>query len=107
MDLGRLGRVHVCMLSFLAFLEVSNFSNPINHQVWCVKNVSSLLIIVGAFLGFTLGFTIRSFWLDIPPVVVNYIGLPGKLLVRAFSMILVPLIVCSLSTSESILSLLS
>jgi Na+/H+-dicarboxylate symporter len=56
------------------------------------------LIIIGAILGLIFGFILKSIW-SISPLVLTYIGLPGKLIIRAFMMILVPLIVASLSTS--------
>ncbi|CAG2172310.1 unnamed protein product [Oppiella nova] len=67
-------------------------------KVWCKDNVYSLLIIISAILGLICGFILKSIF-TISPLLLTYIGLPGKLVIRAFMMIIVPLIVSSLATS--------
>ncbi|CAG2103090.1 unnamed protein product [Medioppia subpectinata] len=65
---------------------------------WCKANGPSLLIIVSAVLGLCFGFILKSIF-TISPVVLTYIALPGTLIIRAFMMIIVPLILASLATS--------
>ncbi|CAG2167810.1 unnamed protein product [Oppiella nova] len=69
-------------------------------KVWCKDNVYSLLIIISAILGLICGFIMKSIF-TISPLVLTYIGLPGKLVIRAFMMIIVPLIVSSLATIDN------
>ncbi|CAG2102659.1 unnamed protein product [Medioppia subpectinata] len=70
-------------------------------KVWCNENKYSLLIILAAIMGLTLGFIMKSIF-TISPIALVYIGLPGTLLIRAFKMIIVPFIVSSLSTNTSL-----
>ncbi|CAG2108679.1 unnamed protein product [Medioppia subpectinata] len=67
-------------------------------KVWCNENKYSLLIILAAIMGLTLGFIAKSIF-TISPIALVYIALPGTLIIRAFTMIIVPFIVSSLSTS--------
>jgi Na+/H+-dicarboxylate symporter len=69
-------------------------------QVWFRQNLFPVLIIISALSGLGFGFLLKSIW-EINPLVITYIGLPGKLVIRAFMMILVPLIVASLANSMS------
>lgn len=66
----------------------------------CVRgNFLSIAIVVGAIGGFAVGYIINTIMRGgINPDTVRYVGLPGKLLIRAFSLLIVPLIVCSLAT---------
>ena len=80
-----------------------NYDYPFK-QKWFRENLPAVLIIIGAALGFVIGFIIKN-TLTLSPMAITYIGLPGKLLIRAFSMILVPLIICSLATSNYILKI--
>jgi Na+/H+-dicarboxylate symporter len=66
-----------------------------------LKDQSFLIIIIlSAILGLGFGFLIKNFW-EMSPIMITYIGLPGKLVIRAFMMVLVPLIVASITTSIS------
>jgi Na+/melibiose symporter-like transporter len=85
---------------FLTIFIISIMFFTKNHQKnWCKENLYSILIIISAILGLIFGFILKSIW-QISPVVLTYIKLPGILIIRAFMMILVPLIVASLSTSK-------
>ena len=82
--------------------KVFNLFNLFNLnfiQKWFKENSSAVLLILGAILGFAFGIVLKNS-LTLTPMAIMYIGLPGKLLIRAIAMILVPLIVCSVSTSN-------
>ncbi|XP_054167654.1 excitatory amino acid transporter 5-like isoform X2 [Oppia nitens] len=68
-------------------------------KLWCQQNLYSILIIISAIVGLIFGFILKSTVTTISPLALTYIGLPGKLIIRAFMMIIVPLIVTSLATS--------